>query len=133
MIMHTFNRMLAIVGLVLLINSAGAQLKLDKVMTDTTPEERANLQSIKMRDKFSLSEEQYQQVQEINLKYARKMQSVYNTDQGKLKRLKGMKSVGEEKDKELKRVLSSSQYEMYQRQKEEVRKKSRERGNGPGQ
>ena len=113
--------------IVLLAQSAPAQSKLDKLMTKTTPEEMAEMQTKNLEEKLSLSEDQYQQVHEINLKYAHKMQNIYNTDQGKLQRLKSMKAVSEDKDREMKRVLSSQQYNAYLEQKEKMKAGANER------
>jgi hypothetical protein len=121
-----------VLGLVLFAYSMPAQSKLDELMTKTTPEERAELQTKNMQEKLSLSEQQFQQVHEINLKYAHRMQRVYQANEGKLQKLKSMKSVSEDKDREMKRVLDPRQYETYREQKDQmkdnVRKRQRERG-----
>ncbi len=124
---HNLNLLLTIIAVALLTQSVAAQSKLDKLMTETSPEERAEMQTNNMKEKLSLSEDQYQQVYDINLKYAHKMQNIYNADQGKLHRLKSMKAVSEDKDGEMKRVLSSQQYEAYREQKEKMKEGAKER------
>lgn len=130
MMKHNIKSILMIGAFMLVVESAPAQSKLDKLMTETTPEERAELQSKNMQDRLSLSEDQYQQVQAINLKYAHKMQSIYAAGQGKLQRLKSMKTVSEDKDLELKRVLHPEQYETYRKQREEMRDHSKKKKRG---
>ncbi|AYB29091.1 hypothetical protein [Chryseolinea soli] len=104
-----------------------AQNKLDKLMTETTAEERAEMQTRNMTEKLSLRDDQKPTVQEINLRYARKMQSVYNAGGGKLQRFRKMKGVSEEKDGELKKVLDASQYAAYEKNKEEMKSAIKEK------
>lgn len=116
-----------IVCFVSIVSLASAQEKMEEFMTSTTPEERAQMQTDHMKEKLVLTENQVPQVHEINLKYARKMQDAYNAGGGKLQKLKRVKGVSQEKDKELKRVLTSSQYAAYESNKEEMKAKMKER------
>lgn len=109
------------------VNMACAQEKLDEFMTDTTPEERAQMQTDYMKESLALTEDQVPQVHEVNLKYSRKMQDAYNSGGGKLQKLKKMKTIGQEKDKEIKRVLTSAQYATYEKNKEAMKEKMRAR------
>lgn len=106
---------------------ASAQEKMEELMTSTTPEERAQMQTDHMKETLTLTENQVPQVHEINLKYARKMQDAYNGGGGRLQKLKRVKGVSQDKDKELKRVLTSTQYATYESNKEEMKEKMRER------
>lgn len=124
---YNIKPLIMIMAFVLLAQTAPAQSKLDKLMTETTPEERAEMQTKNLQEKLSLSEDQYQQVHEINLKYANKMQNIYSADQGKLQRLKSMKALSEDKDREMKQVLSSQQYEAYREEKEKMKEGAKER------
>lgn len=124
---YNIKPLIMIMAFVLLAQTAPAQSKLDKLMTETTPEERAEMQTKNLQEKLSLSEDQYQQVHEINLKYANKMQNIYSADQGKLQRLKSMKAISEDKDREMKQVLSSQQYEAYREEKEKMKEGAKER------
>lgn len=110
-----------------IVHMASAQEKLDELMTDTSPEERAQMQTDRMKEKLALTEAQTPQVHEINLKYARKMQDAYNDGGGRLQKLKRIKGISQEKDKELKRVLNSSQYATYESDKEAMKEKMRAR------
>lgn len=116
--------LLCLVGL---SNTSLAQEKLDEFMTQTTPEERAEMQTEYMKESLSLTEQQVPKINEINLKYARKMQDAYASETRKFQRLKKLKRVSEEKDVELKKVLDSNQYETYARNKEAMKEKMRAR------
>jgi hypothetical protein len=104
-----------------------SQDRLGKLMTDTTPEERAQMQTNNMKETLSLTEDQVEEVSEINLNYARKMQNAYASG-SKLQRLRKMKALATEKDGVLKKVLTPTQYTTYQENKEEMKERLRERG-----
>ena len=107
--------------------SANAQDRLEKLMNDTTPEERAEMQTNNMKETLSLTGDQVDDVSEINLNYARKMQNAYNVSRSKLQRLRKMKALAAEKDGVLKRVLTTTQYATYQENKAEMKERLRER------
>lgn len=113
-----------------LMNAALAQdgkEKLDEFMSETTPEERAQMQTDYMKESLTLSDDQLPRIKEINLKYAQKMQDVYNSTSSKMQKFKQMKSIGQDKDKELKGVLNSTQYATYEKNKEEMKEKIKAR------
>src|SRR5688500_18371793 len=97
-----------------------AQDRLGELMNDTTPEERAQMQTNNMKETLSLTEDQVDEVSEINLDYARKMQNAYASG-SKFQRLKKMKALAAEKDGVLKKVLTPTQYTTYQENKEEMK------------
>lgn len=104
-----------------------AQEKLDEFMTQTSPEERAQMQTEYMKENLSLTGMQLPLVSEINLAYSKKMQAAYEGETGKFKRLKKLKSVADEKDSALKKVLEPTQYELYTRNKEAMKEKLKAR------
>jgi hypothetical protein len=55
------------------------------------------------------------------------MQDAYNTTDRKFQKLKKMKSIGDEKDQELKSVLNPDQYATYEKNKELMKEKMRAR------
>lgn len=128
--------MMVTVLVVLVLSGVNAQGKLDRLMTETTPEERAELQTENMAEMLSLTDDQKVKVEDINLRYARMMESAYRSGGGKLQRFRQMKSVSEEKDKELKKVLEPTQYATYQTHKEEMKERikqnAKENRNGRG-
>lgn len=113
------------------VNTAVAQEKLEKLMKETTPVERAEMQTENMAKTLSLTAEQKEKTAEVNLKYAHRMQTAYDSGAGRLDRLKKMKVVGEEKDNELKKIFTPEQYAKYQKNREEMkndmRSKAKER------
>jgi Spy/CpxP family protein refolding chaperone len=112
--------------LIALTTSVQAQEKLEKLFAETTPEQRAKLQTGMMQEKLSLTEDQKTQVYDINLKYAQKLEDAYNAGGSKVKRLRNMKAVSEEKDGQLKTVLTGNQFDLYLKYKDEMREKIKE-------
>lgn len=88
----------------------------------STPEERAEKQTGWMKDHLALSEDQIPKVYDINVKYARQMQQVRVSGKPRVQKLKMAKSLSQERDKELKNVLTSDQYAQYETKKQETRK-----------
>jgi Spy/CpxP family protein refolding chaperone len=81
----------------------------------STPQQRADWQNNMMKKDLKLTDVQYQQVSKLNLEYAKKMQPLFNSDDSRLS--KGMKarSIMKEKDAKLKTILTTSQYDAYQK------------------
>ncbi|MVM41722.1 hypothetical protein GO730_35350 [Spirosoma sp. HMF3257] len=92
-----------------------------------TPEERATRQTARMKEALKLSPEQETSVADINLKYAKQMQSVMETGGRNLKTARAAKSIMKSKDKELKEVLDKDQFNQYLTIKEEMMSKLKER------
>jgi len=93
--------------------------------TKRTAEERARFQTEWMKQNLGLSDNQLAQVDPLNLKYARQMDGVKNIS-GKFAKLKKAKSIMDEKDNELKKILNKDQCQIYQDKKEELREKMKE-------
>ena len=91
-----------------------------------TPEERATRQTTRMKEALKLSPEQETSVSDINLKYAKQMQSVIETGGRNLKTAREAKSIMKSKDKELKAVLDKDQFKQYLTIKEEMMSKLKE-------
>lgn len=89
-------------------------------------ERMADLQTQMMRAQLDLTEEQAPKVYAINYKYAKimkaNMQKVKENERrrGKVKAARNAKEDSAEKDREMKAVLSSAQYETYQKNKQEM-------------
>ena len=107
--------------------NALAQEKLEEFMTQTTPEERARMQTDYMKQSLSLTDAQVPVVTNINLKYSKKMQAAYEGETRKFQRLRKLKQVGDEKDTELKKALDQAQYQTYLTNKEAMKEKLREK------
>jgi hypothetical protein len=100
-----------------------AQMDRLEKLKNTTPAQRAGVQTAMMKTKLGLSAEQAPKVEAINLKYAEKMQPVLEDSSGPLMKMRAMESINQEKEGELKTVLSPGQFEKYLAGKEEMREK----------
>ncbi len=100
--------------------AAGAADRLEKLQ-NTTPEERATAQTAIMKSKLDLTPEQRGKVADLNRKYAKKMEPVLKGPGGRFKKMRRFKELSEQKDAELKQVLSPAQFEKYLASKEEMR------------
>ncbi len=85
-------------------------------------EDRAAKLTEWMKTNLKLSDDQVTKVQDINLKYARKMDELHNSSQDKNAKMMAMKSDGEAKDGELKQVFTNDQYQAYEAKKADMKK-----------
>ena len=92
----------------------------------STPEQRAKMQSDKMKEKLVLTDDQYKQVSDLNLVYAKKMDPILHSDEGRFKKYRQAKTLMDEKDKKLKGILTSDQYKQYEDLKKEMMDKMRD-------
>ena len=122
---------LTTVLLVFAINGMGtyaySQEFLDEFMTETTPEERAQFQTDYMKESLSLKGDQETKVHDINVKYAEKMQEVYEAPTSDEQKVKSMKRINAEKEAELKLILKPDQYSIYEKNKEAMKAKVKAR------
>jgi len=86
-----------------------------------TAETRASKMTEWMKTNLSLTADQLSKVQELNMKYAVKMDSLRNSSLEKQDKHAAMKSGNETKDSELKGILTSEQYATYQEKKKEMK------------
>lgn len=106
-------------GLLLLFSTIRAQSAED--FKNTTPEQRAQLQTGMMKSKLQLSDEQTTKVAAINLKYAKQMEPVIKGEGSKLSKYREAKKINEQKDAELKQVFTEDQFSRYEKAKEEMK------------
>jgi len=92
----------------------------------STPEQRAKMQSDKMKEKLVLTDDQYKQVSDLNLVYAKKMDPILHSDEGRFKKYRQARTLMNEKDKRLKGILTSDQYKQYEDLKKEMMDKMRD-------
>ena len=95
------------------------------VETKLSSEERARFQTEWMKQNLSLSNDQLVQIEPLNLKYAQKMEEV-KAISGKIGKLKKAKSIMDEKDGQLKKILTKDQFNVYLEKREEIRDKMKE-------
>jgi hypothetical protein len=101
--------------------------KMEKIMKNTTPAERADFQTNFMVEKLKLSDQQVEPIRAVNLKYAEKAEEIYNSQKRKFRKFKEMRKMRENKDKELKTILTDEQYKMYEKSKKEMREKIKDK------
>ena len=99
---------------------------MDKLM-NTTPDERASAQTAMMKEKLDLTPEQLPKIAALNLKYAQKMEPIIKGSSGTFMKMRQMKGVNEEKETELKEVLSPEQFQKYLASKDEMREQFEEK------
>jgi len=107
-------------------NPVAAQDKAD-MLKNSTPEQRAKMQTGMMKTKLQLDTVQVVKVQAINLAAAQKMEPLLKGDGGKLAKFRQMKEIDNTKDKDLKSVLTPEQYKQYEAAKDEMKEKMKER------
>jgi len=110
----------------IMTNPVAAQDKADMIK-NSTPEQRAKMQTSMMKAKLQLDTVQVVKVQAINLTAAQKMEPLLKGDGGKLAKFKQIKEIDNAKDKDLKNVLTPEQYKQYEAAKEEMKEKMKER------
>lgn len=110
----------------LMLNTALAQDRL-QAMKNTTPEQRAQMQTAMMKNKLQLDTLQVNKIQAINLNYARKMEPVLKGDGGKLAKFKQAHDLETAKDKELKMVFTAEQYKQYEAFKQQMKEQIMDR------
>ncbi|WP_153799242.1 hypothetical protein [Foetidibacter luteolus] len=95
-------------------------------LKNSTPEERAKMQSDMMKEKLALTDEQCQKVSTVNLKYARQMDALKNDGGGRFAKMRKAKSAMGDKDGELEKIFTPEQFEKYKTFKKEMMDKAKE-------
>lgn len=95
-------------------------------MQKRTPEERAENQTGWMQKNLALTPDQHTKVSDINLHYAREGEKLMNAPRSKEKKNERQELMND-KDAELKMVLTGEQYQKYQAHVAEMKQKMQER------
>jgi len=95
-------------------------------MQNSTPEERAKIQTEWMIKSLQLTDSQKNTVEALNLEYAMKMENLKNLE-GKRQKMKEARKISNEKDEKLKTILNEQQYQLYIDNRKELMKKIKER------
>ncbi len=90
-------------------------------------QERAQRLTDKLKEKLGLSDEQVPKVAEINLRAAKSMDATAGAPGGRRGRLREVRSVQQQRDKDLKEVLTAEQWKQYEAIREEKRSEARSR------
>lgn len=80
-----------------------------------------------MKTNLQLTADQEPKVQDINLKYANKVDELKNNSAGRRQKMKMLKDDDAAKDAELKAVLTDSQFQTYLTKKDEIKKKMKQK------
>jgi hypothetical protein len=120
---NTFNLKFLLTVLLL----AGVTLvKAQSADSARTTEGRASALTEKMKTELVLTDNQYPQVQAINLKYAQKNEEIFKGSEGKFAKFKALKASQKDKSKEMKAVLDKAQFKKYEEMMEEMKNKAKE-------
>lgn len=91
-----------------------------KKLTDSTPEQRAKMQTEWMKTKLALNASQSRQVYDLNLQYAKKNEPILQGSEGKITKFKKLKALQKEKSSVLSKILTDEQFRKYQELKDEM-------------
>ncbi|MCU0669686.1 MAG: hypothetical protein MUF70_10085 [Myxococcota bacterium] len=91
------------------------------------PEQRAKIQTLVMKEKLSLTEQQLPTVEKINLDTATAMQPVLESSEGPLIKMREARSIESQRDASLQKVLEPAQYQQWLAQKETMRQKAEQK------
>lgn len=122
-------RKIAIVAVLLIWSTAAAAQngsQMDK-LAQTTPEQRAKVQTALMKEKLALTEQQLPEVAKINLDTATRMQPILEGSDRPLMKMRQAKDIETQRDASLQRVLQPAQYQQWLAQKESMRQKLEEK------
>jgi len=108
------------IALMLCATAAFAQME---ELRNSTPQQRAKLETAFMKMKLNLSRQQMERVLNINLKYAQQMDPIIKGNEGKLRKVRDASAINRAKDRDLQTVLSGDQYQAYLASKEEMRQR----------
>lgn len=125
------NRLLLLFSIFFMVTSSLTQPGYGR-WQNSSPEERAKIQTDQMREKVNITNEQDSSIYEINLKYAKKIQELMKGEQGRDEMRSKIGEMMKEKDNELKGILTEEQFELYLNYKEELRGKMKGRRGKPG-
>src|SRR5690349_9984439 len=103
---------LGVVVLTLLFGMPRAFAQLDE-LKNTTPAERASLQTELMKSMLALTPQQMQTVADLNLKYANRMEPIIKGSSSSLTKMFEMRKINNEKETELKRILAPQQWKKF--------------------
>ena len=122
--MRTTLRSVALTALAafVLCAASGWAADLDE-LKDTTPGERAKAQTAMMKMKLGLTDAEAAKVAPINAKYAEKMEPIIKGDKIQLMKMRDVREVEQQKEAELKTVLTADQFTKFEASKEEMMEK----------
>ena len=108
--------MIILAAVMLWLSPARAQEK-----QKMTPDQRAAKITEWMKTNLKLNDEQTAKVDDINKKYATKMEDIRKNTTDKKKKMSAVKDLDKQKDSELQAVLTADQFKSYLAKKEEMK------------
>jgi hypothetical protein len=114
------------IGLLLALPCRAAE-EIPPGLANSTPEQRAKAQTLVMKEKLGLTEQQLPKVEAINLQAAQKMEPVLKGNERPLMKLQAMKSIEQEKEAALQGVFTPAQFQQFQAAREEIKQKVEQR------
>lgn len=90
---------------------------------EKTPMERAKVQTDWMQKELSLDSIQKEEVYQINLNYAHKIENIKNSNVIRMQKFQAFRSLSEDKDWELKNIFTKDQFKSYLKKKDELHSK----------
>ena len=107
--------------LVLSLFSSVALADMSDALENSTPEQRAELQTRFMTEQLKISGSTATKVQAINLKYAQKMQPVIKGTDSQLSKMMKIKGLMADKDQELAAAMTPEQFQSYEGLKDDLK------------
>jgi hypothetical protein len=120
--MKSIKFFLLLVACVVFTYSSYAQAE----RTPKTPDERATALTEWMKTNLQLTAEQVGPVTDLNLKYANLNEKLRNSTSTRMQKAKTLKANEQDRDSELKAVLSAEQFKLYESKKKEMKEKFNE-------
>jgi hypothetical protein len=110
---------LVLSSVVLLFSPSVTWAQMDE-LKNSTPEQRAQLQTQWMESNLSLDSKASATAADINLKYAKETQSLMDSSSPGFQKLMTFRKNSAAKDGELKAILTPEQYTLYEQEKSEM-------------
>jgi len=117
------QRKTLVLVLALMMPSSAVAQQIPPEVANSTPEQRAKVQTLVMKEKLGLTQEQLPKVEAINLQAAQKMEPVLKGNEGPLIKMRTTKAVEQEKEAALQNVLTPPQFQQLQAAREEIKQK----------
>ena len=104
-----------------------AAAQIPAAVANSTPAERAAIQTDLMKEKLALTPEQAPKVQAINLDTAQKMEPVIKSAEGPVVKMRQARTIENHKEAALQTVLSPDQFMKFLAMRDEMKQKLEER------
>jgi len=110
----------SLLALALLLQSLSVKADDLTILLESTPIQRATVQTRFMQEKLGLTSDETSKVSSINLAYAEKVEPILKGSSMLLFKMQAIKAILLQKDEILRGVLTRQQYERYRDSKDEI-------------